>query len=119
MHSPVVVEMGCVEIQHYTQYCVVYVLRRSTHLCCVAYGLDLYICNSMLKKCASAYQWVVLLVLQVEPKRLSLLMDKGSWESELRKTKGQLFYLQSLEKVCQWKISIFARSRDSHSRRIQ
>ena len=35
----------------------------------------------------------------MEPKRLSLLTEKGGWESELRKAKGQLYYLQSLEKV--------------------
>ena len=44
------------------------------------------------------FRWACILV-QVEPRRLSLLMEKGGWESELRKTKGQLFYLQSLEKV--------------------
>ena len=36
---------------------------------------------------------------QVEPKRYTLLGEKAAWENELRKTKGQYYYLQSLEKV--------------------
>jgi SNF2 family DNA or RNA helicase len=36
---------------------------------------------------------------EVEPKRYTLLGEKAAWENELRKTKGQYYYLQSLEKA--------------------